>query len=86
MAGQLAADNPNLQAHLQALIHALQSHFGAPGALYRSMASIYGQLLQQSVLKAYVHDFRLLSVVSVICLLCVFTLKRVKRRPLAAAH
>ena len=86
MAARLAAGNPNLEARLHALIRALESHFSPVDALHRAMASIYGRLLQQSMTKAFVHDFRLLAAVSVICLVFVFVLKRVKRRQPAAAH
>ena len=86
MAARLTAGNSNLEARLHALIRALESHFSPVDALHRAMASIYGRLLQQSMTKAFVHDFRLLAAVSAICLVFVFVLKRVKRRQPAAAH
>ncbi|MDA8140264.1 MAG: DHA2 family efflux MFS transporter permease subunit [Desulfobacteraceae bacterium] len=83
MAGKLDPASMNLVTRLHALAHAFEGHFNAVEALRRSQATIYGHLLQQSMLKAYVHDFRLLAVISLVCLLCVFFLKRVKpgRRP-----
>ncbi|MEJ2039394.1 MAG: DHA2 family efflux MFS transporter permease subunit, partial [Desulfosarcinaceae bacterium] len=65
MAGQLNAASMDFQVRLHALVHALEGHFNAVDALRRSLATIYGQLLQQSMLKAYVHDFRILAIVSV---------------------
>jgi DHA2 family multidrug resistance protein len=86
MVGQLNAANMNYDAHLQALVHALQGHFSAAGALHRALAAIYGELLKQSMLKAYVHDFRLLAAVSVICLLFILFLKQIKFRHPTTAH
>lgn len=86
MVGRLNAADMNYTAHFQALVHALQNHFSAAGALQRALATIYGQLLKQSMLKAYVHDFRLLAAVSVFCLLCVFLLRRVKASRPAPGH
>jgi MFS transporter, DHA2 family, multidrug resistance protein len=85
MVGRLNGANMNYDVHLQALAHALQGHFSATGALHRAMDTIYRELLKQSLLKAYVHDFRLLAVVSVVCLLCILFLKRIKigKRPVA---
>jgi len=86
MVGKLNAANMDFDLRLRALTHAFEGHFSAVDALRRSLATLYGHLLQQSMLKAYVHDFRLLSVVSVICLLCVFFLKWVKPKRPATAH
>ena len=86
MAGHLTAGSPNLDARLHALVHALQGHFNAVDALRRAMAAIYSKLLQQSLVKAYVQDFRLLAIVSALCLVLVLFLVRVKAHRPVAAH
>ena len=86
MVGQLDAANPDYDVHLQALVHALERHFSAADALARSLASLYGHLLQQSMLKAYVHNFRLLAGVSIVCLCGVFFLKWAKPGRGMTAH
>ena len=86
MVGRLAAADPNFHAHMQALVHAFQTHFSPADASRHAMATIYGQLLRQSMVQAYVNDFRMLAAVAVICLSFIFILKRVRRKEVAATH
>ncbi len=86
LVGQLNPANENFNAHLQALLHAFEGHFSGADALRRALGTLYGDLLRQSLLKAYVHDFRLLAGVSVICVFGALFLKRIRPGRSVAAH
>jgi DHA2 family multidrug resistance protein len=69
----------SVQAYLSTNVDAAQAHLMAPGVIYQS-------LLQQANLFAYVDVFRLLALVSFICILGVFLMKKVSPKGTVAMH
>jgi multidrug resistance efflux pump len=67
------------QADLAQSVEAAQARLMAPGVIYQS-------LLQQANLFAYVDVFRLLALVSFICILGVFLMKKVSAKGAVAMH
>jgi DHA2 family multidrug resistance protein len=66
------------QLRLQELQRALGVHFGAVEALRKALGTIYGDLLTQSMLLAFVDDFRMLALISLLCLAVVIFFKNAK--------
>jgi MFS transporter, DHA2 family, multidrug resistance protein len=58
--------------------------FGGNGAIQQGYAAIYGQVLRQSSLLAFIDNFRLIAFVCLGCVPLVWFLKRVKRSGAAA--
>jgi DHA2 family multidrug resistance protein len=85
MAGHLAATDPEYQARLAALTHAFASQLSPVDAMHRAQAAVYGTLVQQANLWAYVDNFRMLAGVSLIAIPLVFLFKRARSRAGAAA-
>jgi DHA2 family multidrug resistance protein len=69
----------SVQAYLSTNVDAAQAHLMAPGVIYQS-------LLQQANLFAYVDVFRLLALVSFICILGVFLMKKVSPKGTVGMH
>lgn len=67
------------ETYLSTSVNAAQAHLMAPGVIYQS-------LLQQANLFAYVDVFRLLALVSFICILGVFGMKRVSAHGTVPMH
>jgi DHA2 family multidrug resistance protein len=66
---------------------ALQSHGGTAAEItHRAHGILYGQLVQQANLLAYVDAFRVLVVLCVLCLPGVFLFRRAKRKGPVMAH
>jgi DHA2 family multidrug resistance protein len=74
------------QLRLQELQHALAVHFGAVEALRKALGTIYGDLLTQSMLLAFVDDFRMLALISLLSLAVVIFFKKAKARGPVAIH
>jgi len=53
--------------------------FGSNGAIQQGYATIYGQVLRQSSLLAFIDNFRLMAFVCIACVPLLWLLKRVKR-------
>jgi MFS transporter, DHA2 family, multidrug resistance protein len=79
MVSHLTPYNPAFQAHLQALAQTLGSERQALGVVYR-------ELLSQAGLWAYINNFRLLTLLCVLCALAAFLFKCVRRSGPVAAH
>jgi len=68
MAGHMSPLQPAFLHNLQETTGAMAAQIGAAGAQVEAYGLLYGELLRQSRLCAYVDTFRLLAV---LCLLCV---------------
>jgi DHA2 family multidrug resistance protein len=79
MVSHLTPYNPAFQAHLHALSQMLGSERQALGV-------IYGELVKQAALWAYVDNFRLLTLTCALCALAAFLFKRVRRAGAVAVH
>jgi len=75
MVSHLTPYDPAFQERLRQLHEAL----GANGSVTQAYGAIYGVLLRQASLLAFVDNFRLMAVVSIICVPLVWLLKRVRR-------
>jgi DHA2 family multidrug resistance protein len=75
MVSHLTPYDPAFQERLRQLHEAL----GANGSVSQAYGAIYGVLLRQASLLAFVDNFRLMAVVSIICVPLVWLLKRVRR-------
>src|SRR5205085_11159013 len=86
MVGHLSPGNPEYQQRLSELVHAFASQMSPVEALQRAQAMLYGTLVTQSHLWAYVDTFRMLAGLSLVAIPFVFLLKRVRARggPIAA--
>jgi len=71
-------------------LHAAQQAFAASGPVtsdLQAQSSIYGSLLEQSSLWAFVENFRLFGVLCLVCLPLVFLFKKTRGKgPTVAAH
>jgi len=87
LAGNLNPYNPSFRDLLSQLRHLFALHAGLTAALQQSYAFMYRILLRQSMLWAYVHDFRLLALLCLFCLpfLLLFR-KDIIRSPRIAPH
>jgi len=87
---QLVSDltpvDPAYHLRLNELLQYLQTHFGVTEGLQKALGTIYGTLLKQSMLLAFVNDFRSLAVICALCIPLVFFLKHVEARGPAAVH
>jgi DHA2 family multidrug resistance protein len=86
MVGHLSTTDPEFQQRLAALVHAFAAQMSPVDAMQRAQAILYGTLVQQAHLWAYVDTFRLLAGLSLLAIPLVFLLKRVRTRggPVAA--
>jgi DHA2 family multidrug resistance protein len=82
MVGHLSPYEPAYQAWISSLNHAT----GAPAPSLGTYAVLYGQLLRQANLLAYMDNFRLLAGLTLLCLPIVFVFHRAKHAAPAAAH
>jgi len=74
--------------HLAATQAALGAHTDPVTAMAQAQHAIYGQLLDQARLWAFVDNFRIFSLLSLCCIPLVFLFRRVKpgKPPAAAVH
>jgi MFS transporter, DHA2 family, multidrug resistance protein len=85
MVGQLSPYNPQYQQALQSAAGALGASGNAAVAGQQAQGLMYGTLVQQSALWAYVETFRILALVCLICIPVVLLLKRVRPKEGAIA-
>ena len=78
LVSHLAPGDPIFQGHSQGLGRAFGHFFGPYDATARGGGTIYNELVRQSTLMAFIDNFRLLAVVSMLCVGVVLLLKRVK--------
>ncbi|HJQ35380.1 MAG TPA: DHA2 family efflux MFS transporter permease subunit [Pyrinomonadaceae bacterium] len=88
IAAHITAYDPAFQQRLQQIAGALSLRGGGTGATQQALASIYGVVLRQSMLMAFIDNFRLLAFLSLICVPAALLFKRVRARggPSVAAH
>jgi DHA2 family multidrug resistance protein len=86
MVAQLTPGTLALQSRLQELQQALGVHFGAAEALRKALGTIYGDLLTQSMLWAFVDDFRMLALISLLCIAVVIFFKNAQLKGPVATH
>ena len=83
MVGHLTPYNPAYQSWMATL----SKPFGAgPDASQHASGLLYGELLRQANLWAYVDNFHLLAFLCVLCIPFVMIFKRAKGRGPAMAH
>jgi MFS transporter, DHA2 family, multidrug resistance protein len=58
--------------------HYLMTYFSPPEALQKAYGLLYGTLVKQATLLAYIDNFRLLAILSVLCVPTVLLFKKVK--------
>ena len=87
MVAHMTPENLAFRNLLENLRHYLAFHASVPTAIQQAYALVYRILLQQSMLWAYVSDFRLLALLSLCCLpfLLLFR-KGATRRPRITPH
>lgn len=70
----------------QSLERFLQGFYDKADAARMSLGAIYAQIQRQSMLLAYVHNFRLLAILSFSCIMAVLFLRKVKAKRPGATH
>jgi DHA2 family multidrug resistance protein len=87
LVGNLSPENPAYQESYQGLRAALTPEVGAAAAADQANAVLYQLFLRQVALLSYVDNFRLISLICLLCVPLVFLFRRVRARPGAvAAH
>jgi MFS transporter, DHA2 family, multidrug resistance protein len=74
------------QQQLQALTAKLTAQVGQVSAAKQALAMLYGTLVKQAALLAFVDNFRLLGLLCLLCIPTVLLLKKAKARGPVAAH
>lgn len=80
--------DPVFQQQLQAIRQALATQIGAPAAAQQAYGVLYGMLVRQANVLAYIHNFRLFGFLCLLCIPLVFLSRKVRPRagPSVAAH
>jgi DHA2 family multidrug resistance protein len=86
MVSNLDPGNPLFRFHSHGLQQAFEQYFPPAEALHKAEGTIYNELLRQSILKAFIDNFRLLSILSLLCVGAVMLLKRVKPKGPISPH
>jgi DHA2 family multidrug resistance protein len=87
MSSHISTSDPMFVERQAMLTHSLTPALGHAAAGQASNGILYGWLLQQSSLGAYIDNFRLLAVLCVICLPFLFLFKKAKgKKPPPGAH
>jgi DHA2 family multidrug resistance protein len=87
MSSHLSPYDPAMRERVETMTRVFSQHADPVTAAHQAYASVYGTLVQQSTLWAYVSDFRLLAILCLACVPFVFVLKRAKGKgPAVAAH
>ncbi len=86
LAAHITPYDPAVHTRLQALQNAFAARAGEVQGHQKALAALYGNLVQQSTLLAYIDDFRWLALISISCLLGVFFLKKVQPHRPGFAH
>ncbi len=81
LAAHLNGGNPAYGITLQRLTHFFAAQSGRPEANRLAMGMIYQNLRQQATLASYIDDFRLLAVLSLVCLPFLLFFRNVKGAP-----
>lgn len=84
MVYHLAPGSSSYQVGLEGLRQAFGRYFSPVDALNRAQGTAYNELIRQSTLWAFIDNFRLLAMVSLLCIGAVLLLKRVRpKRPVS---
>jgi DHA2 family multidrug resistance protein len=86
LVSRLTPWDPAYQYHFQGIQNYFQTHLGPAEAYNQARIYIYGALLKQSQLMAFVESFRMLVAISLVCIVFTFLLKRVKPRRRISLH
>jgi MFS transporter, DHA2 family, multidrug resistance protein len=78
MSAHLSTSDPIFVERQAAIAHGLAPALGRGGAGTASYGILYGQLLRQSSLAAYIDNFRMLAILCVLCLPFLFLFKKSK--------
>jgi DHA2 family multidrug resistance protein len=77
LAGNLSAANPALRQTLLGITAALQAKgYSAADAMHRAYALLQGTIFRQATMLAYIDNFWLLAVVTLIMIPAVFLMKK----------
>jgi DHA2 family multidrug resistance protein len=85
LVGHIDPYNPVFQQRFHQLLHGFGSSAGGPGAAQQAYGAIYGMVLRQSTLLAFVDNFRILGYVCLLCIPLVFVFRKVTARGGASA-
>ena len=82
LAGHMSAENPAFQGALKALEHGVTSGAGPVTSTLQAYGLLYGELIRQSTLLAYIDTFRLLAglALAVMPLILIFRVRRKEAR------
>jgi DHA2 family multidrug resistance protein len=86
MVSHLSPGNPAFQIHSHGLQQAFGQYYAPAEALRKADGTIYNELVRQSTLWAFIDNFRLLAVLSLLCVGGVMLLKRVKPKGQVSPH
>jgi MFS transporter, DHA2 family, multidrug resistance protein len=87
MSAHLSASDPVFVERQAALAHGLTPALGHGAAGTAANGILYGQLLQQSALGAYIDNFRMLAILCFLCLPFLFLFKKSHlRKPALGSH
>jgi MFS transporter, DHA2 family, multidrug resistance protein len=86
LSANLSPYNTAFQQQLQAVTAGLAAQVGQAAAASKAMAIMYGTLVKQAMLLAFVDNFRLLGLMCLLCIPTVLLLKKAKARGPVAAH
>jgi len=87
MSAHISTSDPVFVERQAMLAHTLTPALGHGPAVQAANGILYGQLLQQSSLGAYIDNFRLLAILCILCLPLLFLFRKGKgHKPMAGAH
>jgi MFS transporter, DHA2 family, multidrug resistance protein len=85
LVGHVDPYNPIFQQQFRHLLRGFASTAGGPGAAQQAYGAIYGMVLRQSTLLAFVDNFRILGYVCLLCIPLAFVFRKVTARGGATA-
>ena len=85
LSAHLSAANPQVRAMLHGTTSALGAHSGS-GAMRQAYALLQGSVERQSMMLAYIDNFRVLSIVAVVLIPAVMIVKKPKRGRSVPVH
>jgi len=86
LVSHLTPGDPAYQVHFRALQQAFEHHYPATESMRKAGGTLYDELIRQSTLWAFIDNFRLLAIVSLVCVGVVMLLKRVTSKGASAPH
>lgn len=86
LVAHITPENPGYQMRLGNLRHYLETYFDPVEATRKAQGIIYGEVQRQSMLLAFVENFRMLAFISIGCIAIVFLLKSVKAQGRPVGH